>query len=148
MKIRDFLNIENRTVITIEPDETASIAVQRLVENEIGAMPVCNSDGMLLGIVSERDLLKECLTHSGAIGSIKVKDVMTKRVAIGSPDDDMEYAKSVMKQKRVRHLPITVDQKLFGIVSMRDLVDMQLEEVKAEIHYIGLIRKKTQRRLI
>ena len=142
------MNIKNRSVITIEPDETVPAAIKRLVENEIGAMPVCDSDGILLGIVSERDLLKECLTHSGAMGSIKVKDVMTKRVAIGHPDNDMEYAKSVMKQKWVRHLPITVDQKLYGIVSMRDLVDMQLEEVKAEIHYIGLIRKKTQRRLI
>jgi len=58
MKIRDFLKIKGRKALTIGPNETVHVALQRLIENNIGALPVCDEDGVLLGIVSERDLLK------------------------------------------------------------------------------------------
>lgn len=142
MKLRDFLKIKSRPVITIGPGETVLAAIQKLVENNIGALPVCNDEGELLGIVSERDLLKDCFQRCAAIGITKVQDVMTRRVAIGSPEDDLDYVVSVMKQKRIRHLPIVIDQKVKGIVSIRDIVDMQLEETKAQIRYIGLLPRR------
>jgi CBS domain-containing protein len=141
MKIRDFLKIKGHTVITIGPDETVHVALQRLVENNIGALPVCDEDGMLLGIISERDLLKECLKDASAMGSTRVQEVMTQDVAVGSPEDDLEYAATVMRKKRIRHLPIVIGQKLESIVSMRDIVNTQLKEAEAEVRYIGLIKK-------
>jgi CBS domain-containing protein len=139
MKVRDFLKIKGRPVITVKPDETVSVAIQKLVYYNIGALPVCNDNGMQVGIISERDLLKECLHHCNAIDVTKIQDVMTKQVAVGVPEDDLDYVTSVMKQKKIRHLPIVVDQKLEGIISMRDIVDMQLEETKAQIRYAGLL---------
>jgi len=59
MKISAFLKIKGRPLVTIGPNETISVAIQKLVENDIGALPVCDDKGMLLGIISERDLLKE-----------------------------------------------------------------------------------------
>ena len=147
MKIRDFLKIKGRPTITIGKDETIYIALQKLVENNIGALPVCDEDGLLLGIISERDLLKEFFRHSGSLRSTKVQDVMTKNVAVGTPEDDLNYAAIVMKKKRIRHLPIVIGQKLESIVSIRDIVDMQLAEAEAEVRYIGLIRKIPFRRL-
>ena len=144
MKMRDFLKINDRHVITIGPTETLTAAIKKLVENDIGALPVCNDKGELLGIITERDLLKECFQHSSAFGITKVQDVMTKRVAIGNPEDDLDYAISVMKQKRIRHLPIVDNQKVVGMISMRDLLGMQLEETKAEIRYTGLLPRKTR----
>jgi len=141
MKIRDFLKIKNRPTITIRTDETIYLALQKLAENDIGALPVCDEDGMLLGIISERDLLKECFKRNSSLHSVKVQDVMTKDVAVGYLEDDLDYAARVMKKKRIRHLPIVVGQKLESIVSIRDIVDMQLGEAEAEIRYIGLIRK-------
>jgi len=146
MKIRDFLKIKGRLVITIGPKETVSVAIQKLVENNIGALPVCNDKGELLGIISERDILKECFACIDAFANIKIQDVMTKQVAIGHPEDDLDYVTSVMKQKRIRHLPIVVGQKLEGIISMRDIVDMQLEEVKAELRYTGILIGRTHYR--
>ncbi len=143
MKIRDFLKIKGRQVITIGPNETLLTAIQTLVENDIGALPVCNEKGILLGIISERDLLKECLQRSVAIGSTKVQDAMTKKVAIGTPEDDLDYVISVMKQKRIRHLPIVVSQKIEDIISMRDIVGFQLEETKAQIRYAGILSRRT-----
>ncbi len=143
MKIRDFLKIKDAPVITIGLNETVCLAIQKLVENDIGALPVCNEEGELLGIITERDLLKECLQRSSVIGNTTVEDVMTKNVAVGTPEDNLDYATSIMKQKRIRHLPIVVGQKLEGIISIRDIVNLQLEETKAEVRYAGLLHRKT-----
>ena len=144
MKIRDFLKIKARPVITIGPNDTLASASQKLVENNIGALPVCDDQGVLVGIISERDLLKECFQHSSILGNTKVQDVMTKSVAVGTPEDDLDYATSVMKQKRIRHLPVVVDQKVADIISIRDIVSFQLEETKAQIRYIGLLPRRTR----
>ena len=148
MKIRDLLKIKSRPVITVGPNETVTAAIQKLVDNDRGSLSVCNDKGELVGIITERDIVRKCFARSAAIASTKVRDVMTEQVAIGTPEDDLGYVISVMKQKRIRHLPIMVSQKLDGIVSIRDIVDMQLEEVKAEIRYVGLLRRKTQKRIV
>ena len=137
MKIDELLKTKGRAVVVIGPEETALAAVQRLVQNNIGALPVCDAKGTLLGIVSERDLLKQCSQRVKEIGSIKVKDVMTRDVAIGIPEDDLDYVMSIMSQKGIRHLPIMVGQKLEGMVSMRDIAEAQLEESKAQVRYLG-----------
>jgi CBS domain-containing protein len=141
MKIRDFLKIRGQAAITIGPDETVHAALQKLVENNIGALPVCDKDGMLLGIISERDLLKEFLRRGNLTDKTRVREIMTRDVAVATPEDDLEYAARVMKQKQVRHLPVVVEQKLESIVSMRDIIGMKLQEAEAEVRYIGLIRQ-------
>ncbi len=151
MKIKDFLKIKSRSVITIGPDETLSSAIEKLVTNDIGALPVCDEKDVLVGIISERDLLNWCFQHSIILSSAKVHDAMTRSVVVGTPEDDLDYVTSVMMQKRIRHLPIVVDQKLEGIISMRDIVGFQLEETKAKIRYLDLLPGRTHfggRRLI
>ncbi|MFC2032735.1 CBS domain-containing protein [Chloroflexota bacterium] len=130
------MNIKGRTVITIGPNETVGATIQKLVENNIGALPVCDDKGTILGIVSERDLLKECSQRSRAIGTTKIRDVMTKDIAIGIPEDDLDYVISIMTQKGIRHLPIMVGPKLEGMISIRDIVETQLEESDAQIRYL------------
>ncbi len=151
MKIKDFLKIKGRSVITIGPNETLSSAIKKLVNNDIGALPVCNEKDILVGIISERDLLNWCFQRSIILGSTRVQDAMTRSVAVGTPEDDLDYVTSVMMQKRIRHLPIVVDQKLEGIISMRDIVGFQLEETKAQIRYVDLLPGRTHfggRRLV
>jgi CBS domain-containing protein len=146
MKIKDFLKIKDHPAITVGADETIYAVLKKLVDNNIGALPVCDEDGVLLGIISERDILRELFRHGSSTIKTKVKDVMTREVVVGTPDDDLDYAAFVMKKKRIRHLPIVIGQKLVSIVSIRDIVDMQLGEAEAEIHYIGLIRNIPFRR--
>lgn len=136
-KIKDLLKIKGRPVITVKPNEPVQAAIQKLVDNDIGALPVCDDKGAILGIVSERDLLKECSQGSRVIGSTKVKDVMTKDVIIGIPEDELDYVLNIMTQKRIRHLPIMVGAKLEGIISIRDIVEEQLAESKAQVRYLG-----------
>ncbi len=148
MKIRDLLKIKGRPVITIGPNETVAAAIQKLVEHDRGSIPVCNEKGELVGIITERDIVRKCFVRGDALASIKIEDVMTKEVAIGTPEDDSDYAISVMKQKKIRHLPVVDSQKVVGMVSMRDLLDMQLSETKAQIHYAGLLPRRPQRPVV
>ena len=148
MKMRDLLKIKGRIVITIGPNETIAAAIQKLVEYDRGAIPVCNEKGELVGIITERDIVRKCFVRMESLANIKIEDVMTKGVAIGAPDDDLDYAISVMKQKRIRHLPIVDQQKVVGMISMRDLFDVQLSETKAEIHYAGLLPRPPRRPVV
>ena len=137
MKIKDFLKVKSRPVVTIGPDETVHAAIQKLVENNIGALPVCDAKGAMLGIVSERDLLKECAQRSTAIGSTRVKDVMTREVAIAVPEDELEYVTNTMIQKGIRHVPIMVGTKVEGMISARDVVEEQLAECKVDVRHLS-----------
>jgi len=145
MKIRDLLKMKGRPVITIRPNETVTAAIQKLSEYDRGSIPVCNEKGELLGIITERDIVRKCFVRMGALAGIKIEDVMTKGVAIGAPEDDLDYAISVMKQKRIRHLPVVDQQLVVGMISMRDLLDVQLSETKAEIRYAGLLPRPPRR---
>ena len=148
MKIRDLLKIKDRPVITIGPNETVSAAIKKLVEYDRGSIPVCNEKAELVGIITERDIVRKSFVRSDALTGIKIEEVMTKEVAIGTTEDDVDYAVSVMKQKRIRHLPIVDSQKVVGMVSMRDLLDVQLSEAKAEIRYAGLLHRRPQRPVV
>jgi CBS domain-containing protein len=138
MKIKDLLKTKEfqyRTVITLISDETIPSAIQKMVEHDRGSLPVCNDRGELVGIITERDLVRRCFTSMDIIANIKIKDVMTERVAVGNLEDDLSYAISAMKQERIRHLPIVENRKVVGMISMRDLLGVQLEEIQAEIRY-------------
>ena len=148
MKIRDLLKIKGRPVITTGPNETVAAAIQKLVEHDRGSIPVCNEKGELVGIITERDIVRKCFLRTEPLASIKIEEVMTKGVAIGAPEDDLDYAISVMKQKRIRHLPIVDHQKVVGMISMRDLLDVQLSETKAEIRYAGLLPRLPRRPMV
>ncbi|MFC1901016.1 CBS domain-containing protein [Chloroflexota bacterium] len=148
MKVRDFLKIKERKPIIIGPEETVLMAIKKLVENNIGALPVCNEEGRIVGIISERDVLQECLKESSIIDTVKVEDIMTRYVAVATPDEDLDYATSVMKQKGIRHLPVVVDSRVEGMISMRDIVNTRLKELETEIRYDGLLHHHNQRRII
>jgi CBS domain-containing protein len=142
MKLRDVLNLKdfkNRAVISIGPDETISAAIEKLIDYDKGALAVPDDKGELMGIITERDIVRKALQKIEAFRTMKVHEVMTPRVIIGQLDDEVEYAISVMKQKNIRHLPILDGQKVIGIISMRDLLGLQLDECAAKIRYAPLI---------
>ena len=136
-KVRICLEMKGPRLITIRPDDTAKAAIGKLVDNEIGAMPVCDGKGNLMGIISERDLLKECAQRAKNIDKSLIKDIMTSNVVIGILEDDLDYVMDIMTQKGIRHLPIMDGPKLEGMISIRDVVDIQLEKSKAEARFLN-----------
>ena len=137
IKVKDCASTKESPVITIGPDETALKAIQKLVSHNIGALPVCDSKGMLQGIVSERDLLKACAENSRNIGNIKVKDVMTKDVIICTPEEDILNVTGTLLEKGIRHVPVMEGYEVVGIISMRDIVDIQLEDSEETVRFLN-----------
>ena len=148
MKIRELLKVGGREVQTIGPNQTISEAVQKLSKYNRGSLPVVDEHGHLAGIITERDIVRKCFARADSCDAVKVKEIMTKEVVIGTPDDDAEYAVMVMKQKRIRHLPIVENEKVVGLVSMRDLLDIQLESCKVEVRYSQLLPRRSQRPIV
>lgn len=118
-------------IISLEPDEDVRTAVARLTEHGIGAMPVIE-DGKVVGVFSERDVIK-CLQVVGeGVLDHKVSEAMTSPVITVSPDTPVLNALSQMTKKRFRHLPVLQGDRMIGFVSIGDLVKYRIDRIEAE----------------
>lgn len=137
MKIRDIQKSSPVPLQTVSPDHTVQQAVELMCEHNIGALPVLDLEGSLVGILSERDVLRLLCRKDGAAGlSLKVRDVMTRDLVISVADDSLDYVMHVMTERRVRHLPVLEDRRLVAIVSIGDVVKAQHDEKETEIRFL------------
>lgn len=136
MKISDILKEKGTEVATVKAEDTIREAVRILVEKNIGSLLVLDQKGDIAGIITERDILKECHKRVRSFEDKKVKEAMTKELIAASPQDDLDYAENIMIQNRVRHLPIMSGKKLEGIISIGDLVNVLRGECKVENRYL------------
>ncbi len=136
MKIRDILKDKGTEVATIKTEETIRDAVRILVEKNIGSLLVLDEKGSITGIITERDILKQCDRSVESFKEKKVKEAMTKELIVASPDDDLDYAENIMTGNRIRHLPIIANKKLEGIISIGDLINVLRGECKVENRYL------------
>ncbi len=136
MKVRDILKDKGTEVATIQEEKTLYDAVKILVEKNIGSLLVLDQKGAVAGIITERDILRECDRRFQSLNQTKVKEVMTKNLIVASPDDDLDYVENIMTKNRIRHLPIIANQKLEGIISIGDLVNVLRRECHVENRYL------------
>ena len=136
MKVREILAIKGEHVHTIGPERTILDAVALLVEHGIGALLVRDTAGSIAGIISERDVLRVCRERSGALGAIRVADVMTRDLIVCVPDDDVDYAMGIVTKNRVRHLPVMDGGRVAGMISIGDLVKARLDAAEYENRYL------------
>ena len=90
----------------------------------------------MVGIITERDILKAMAAYGTGFSQFKVSDVMTNDVTVGSPNDSVEDTMGLMTQLRIRHLPVVEDGMLLGLVSIGDVVKMQHDRLTMENHYL------------
>lgn len=135
MKVSDLLKSKNQTVITATPDETVVEAMHKLVDNKIGSLVVCSSS-KILGIISERDILRAVYEDYEGLKAKKVSDLMSTNLIVAIPDDEVDYIMGIMTQNRIRHLPIVTKEGIVGIVSIGDIVKYQLQETKVKNRYL------------
>jgi CBS domain-containing protein len=136
MKIEGISKVSATGLQTISPDKTVHEASQKLVEFNIGALPVCDAEGGLVGIITERDILRETAKHgSQAVGN-KIAGVMTRNVMTCTADDDIETAMRIMTERRIRHLPVLANGDLVDIISIGDLVKSKLDGANEEIRLL------------
>ena len=118
MKLREVMT---NPVIRIHPDESVSVAARTLANYNIGALPVCGSDGRVCGLVTDRDIVTRCLAANRSPAATTVREVMTTNVISARPDMDTALAASLMGREQVRRLPVMENGKLCGMVSLGDL---------------------------
>lgn len=138
MQIKDILKEKGTRVATIDAEETIHAAIVELNRQGIGSLIVMDEDGAIAGIITERDVMQCCgenCSHLKAappreqiVCPFLVKEVMTKDLIIGVPEDDLNYVMGIMTKHHIRHLPILDNGSLAGIISISDLVNAHLEE--------------------
>ena len=132
MKIDAVLATKGGTVFTAQPDQSIKEVVAVLSKHNIGALVVVDGSNHVIGILSERDIVRRA-AQDDQVFSRTVRQLMTDKVVTGSPYDDLETVMRTMTQKHFRHLPIVENNKLIGIIALGDLVKARLD------HYIGEI---------
>lgn len=132
MKISNLLKAKGSAVATISPDSKVSEAVTQLREHRIGAL-VVSSDGQHIdGIVSERDIVRALADEAATLLDEPVTSIMSSTVTTASPDVEVESLMSIMTERRIRHVPVTQDGVLAGIVSIGDVVKNRIDELEKD----------------
>src|SRR5215211_1123662 len=102
--------------------------VNQMAENNVGAVPVLDDVGKLRGIFSERDLMTRCAAKHLDMDNTKIEDVMTRGVILMEAHDSYNDCLKIMQQEGIRHMPVREGENLIGVVSMRDLMQEDVEE--------------------
>ena len=134
--VREILAIKGTEVQSVHPEATVYEAAVRMNDNRIGCLAVLH-EGRLSGIISERDILRRIVAERRDPAETRVGEVMTSEVICCRPHTTLEEARGVMKNRRIRHLPVLDDDgRLLGMVSIGDLNAHQANDQEFTIHLL------------
>jgi CBS domain-containing protein len=119
-------------VHTVSPDDTVLDALRVMAEHNIGAVLV-TANGALVGILSERDYARKMVLHGKSSRDTTVSEVMTSPLISVEPDWSCDRCMALMTDKHIRHLPVIVDGRLIGVVSIGDVVRAVVQEHESTI---------------
>ena len=131
MLVSQILRTKGDAVFTIVPAETVAVVAELLHTKGIGALVVLEAE-RVVGIVSERDIVRAIAGHGAGVLSRPVSDFMTANVLFAEPGETIDSLLTRMTDRRIRHLPVCKNERLVGIVSIGDLVKYKISEVEAE----------------
>ncbi|MDQ7844449.1 MAG: CBS domain-containing protein [Armatimonadota bacterium] len=132
MNIRHVLAQKGGQVYTVGPDQTVREALALLAAHNVGALVVVDREGRPVGIISERDIVRAAVADEQLFGR-PVRQLMTRELIVASPEDDLRVVAHTMTERRIRHLPVVMGDRLVGIVSIGDLVKAQRDAYEGEI---------------
>jgi CBS domain-containing protein len=132
MSVAGILNKKGSSVLTVSQTTPIPEAIDRMKRKRVGALVVSDNGRDIQGIVSERDVLNALASSGAELLTMKVEDIMTRRVESCVPQDNVKHVMSVMTQGRFRHMPVVDDDGLCGIISIGDVVKQRLEEAELE----------------
>lgn len=132
MKVERILQTKGSEVIAVRDASTVGEAVSLLSEKNIGAVVVKNDKGAVVGILSERDIVRRLKTEGVAALKAKVSACMSTNPVTCSPDDSLDDLMAIMTRRRVRHIPVMRNGDMVGLVSIGDVVKRKIEETEQE----------------
>ncbi|HXA58661.1 MAG TPA: CBS domain-containing protein [Streptosporangiaceae bacterium] len=136
MRIRDILRRKGDAVATVRPGSTVRELLATLAEHNIGAVVVSPDGVAIVGIASERDVVRHMHRRGAALLDAPVSEIMTAEVRTCGPDDAVDGLRHVMTERRIRHVPVVVNDRLVGIVSIGDVVKSAIDELETEREYL------------
>lgn len=135
MKVKDLLEVKGSRVVTIPAETTVLESMSIFSTNRIGSLLVVDKDERVIGIICARDVLMATLKHVESIRTLRVDAIMTTDVIVAAENDNIDYVRAIMTERRIRHLPVLKDSKLIGLISMGDVVSAQVKEKDVELKY-------------
>ena len=129
------LEKKGREVATVDREDSVLKAAQQMNQRRIGAVVVRDGD-RVVGIFTERDILNRVVAAGLAPGETKAGTVMTSPMAVCRRDTKLSECKSIMTQKRIRHLPVVEEGKLYGLISIGDIMAFEVADQQATIEYL------------
>src|SRR4051794_13210253 len=118
-------------LVAVKPDESVQVAIGRMLEENVGSVAVCE-ESRLVGMFTERDVLRLAGQDGGGFVDTKVGDVMSRTLVTAAPDDDVLAAAQMMGERRIRHLPVVQDGNVLGLIGIRDVLRVLVETVWRE----------------
>ena len=108
-------------ILSVRPEDSVFDAIKLMAERNVGSLLVMENNA-LVGIMSERDYARSVILKGRSSANTKVKDIMSSRVICVAPEQTVEEAMALMTDKRVRHLPVLIEDEVVGVISIGDLV--------------------------
>lgn len=133
--VKHLLDTKGREIISIVSDASVFEAIKLMADRSIGSLLVMDGD-VLRGIVTERDYARKVIIKGRASETTPVADIMTTDLVTASPDQTVNHCMTLMSGKRIRHLPVIVDNKVAGIISIGDLVQAIISDQQEEIEQL------------
>ena len=135
MLVREILSDKGGTVYSCNPNDSLADVVELLVGYNCGSL-VVSENGEMVGIITERDILRACALTRQSLEVLSVRDRMTRCPIVASPGDAVADIMCVMTERRIRHVPVVEHGKMIGIISIGDTVKAQHDELCRENHYL------------
>jgi CBS domain-containing protein len=136
MQVRDILKAKGGAVYSIEAEASVADAVARMVQHNIGSLPIVDDDRHLVGIFTERDVLRGTHRDCRGFAEAKIQEVMTHNPVSCNLDDDLHHVMGKMTEYRVGQLPVLLNEQLVGLISIGDVVKNLYEKVEAENQHL------------
>ena len=132
MIVEQILNDKGRVVVTLQADHTLKEAAQLLDDKKIGAVVALGLDDRIIGVLSERDIVRQVARHGAEALEMPVSGAMTRSVVTVNAATPIDEALQTMTDRRIRHLPVVHNDRLTGVISIGDLVKWKIAEAESE----------------
>ena len=122
MKVADIMS---RSVVSVNHKEPVTAAARLMKRHNLGALPVCDDEGRLRGLVTDRDIVTRCVAMDYDPTDTMLREIMTRGIMTCAPEDGADDVAARMGREQIRRLPVTAEGKLVGMVSLGDIARRQ-----------------------
>ncbi len=136
MSVRDLMSKKGSDIISVRPEDTVETVATLLATNNIGAMPVRDAERKLVGLISERDVIRGFMQRGCQVVKMTAKQLMTPKVVTCKISDDIKNVAENMARRHFRHMPVLDGDELVGMISLRDVLEGRLQQTELEVNVL------------